>query len=174
MPRAVSSGATPCVCSCPALGIFAAKATAGILGWEVREEGLAPVWHGLPFLPPARGEATEITCPVYSGLETSRPNVALSFYTKDIHSIKSKELKKTKQNKTETKHKESSFGPAVPPALGSQASPFPGLLSGGCIAPGSGSAEVLKGPSTAWRPFSFWLVRVVGAGRVGRDRWQGT
>lgn len=46
-------------------------------------------------------------------------------------------------------------------------------LSAGSVAPGSGFAEVLTGPSTAWRPFSFWLVRVVGAGQVktgGRAR----
>lgn len=110
------------------------------------------------YSPPAPHSDQQITI-----TPTLCPNVALSFCMKDIHSIKSKELKK--QNKTETKHKESSFGPAVPPALGSQASPFPGLLSGGCIAPGSSSAEILKGPSTAWRPFSFWLVRVVGTGR---------
>lgn len=77
MPRAVSSRATPHVHARPVLGIFTAKAAAGIWGWEAREEGLASVWHGLPFMPAAQGEAAEITCPVYSGLETSRPWLCL-------------------------------------------------------------------------------------------------
>lgn len=58
---------------------------------------------------------------------------------------KVKNKKKNKQNKI--KHKESSVGPAVPSALGSQASPSLGSECQGCIAPGSGSAEVLKGPA---------------------------
>lgn len=78
VPRAaISKAHTPCPPLSCSRDFFIAKMTAGILDWEAKGEGLACVWHGLPFMPAAQREATEITCPVYSGLETSRPWLCL-------------------------------------------------------------------------------------------------
>lgn len=95
------------------------------------------------------------------------PNVPLSFCMKDIHSIKSKEFfkkKETKKQKPNTKR--AVLGQQYHQPLAQRPAHSLGSECGGCLAPGSSSAEVLKGPSTAWHPFSFWLVGAVGAGTV--------